>query len=158
VAYLVERQRSRRSCFAEMTPILRAVMGTATERLDTLEKRGYFAFGRELVGSASASSRASAPRTSGSSATRSWHPRDRESADPARGARHRGRGLAALRTPTPPSPSGIVGMVKATRDDNVQKGMAVMMELMRHVGRAAQAVAAQQRATRRGAAPRRSPR
>jgi TusE/DsrC/DsvC family sulfur relay protein len=36
-------------------------------------------------------------------------------------------------------------MVKATRDDNVQRGMAVMMEVMRHVGRAADALAAQKR-------------
>lgn len=38
-------------------------------------------------------------------------------------------------------------MVKASRDDSVQRGMAVMLELMRHVGRASQAVEAQQRAT-----------
>jgi tRNA 2-thiouridine synthesizing protein E len=44
-------------------------------------------------------------------------------------------------------PLGLVGMVKASRDDSVQRGMAVMLELMRHVGRASQAVEAQQRAT-----------
>ena len=49
VAYLVERQRKQEELFAEMTPILKEVMATATTRLDALEKKGYFAFGKELV-------------------------------------------------------------------------------------------------------------
>ncbi len=36
---------------------------------------------------------------------------------------------------------GLLGMVRATKDDDVQKGMAVMMDVMRHVGRAAVIVA-----------------
>lgn len=39
-------------------------------------------------------------------------------------------------------PKGIVGVVRSTSDDDVQKGMAVMLEVLRHVGRASQAFAA----------------
>ncbi|PMU95187.1 hypothetical protein C1X83_35890, partial [Pseudomonas sp. GP01-A4] len=39
LAYLVERQKKTEELFTEMTPILRDVMGTATERLDSLEKK-----------------------------------------------------------------------------------------------------------------------
>ena len=44
-----ERRKKTEEMIAELTPILREVMGTATERLDELDKKGYFAFGRELV-------------------------------------------------------------------------------------------------------------
>jgi dissimilatory sulfite reductase related protein len=38
-------------------------------------------------------------------------------------------------------PIGIVGMVRASRDAEVQKGLAVMLDLLRHVGRGAKAMA-----------------
>jgi uncharacterized protein YjgD (DUF1641 family) len=44
---------------------------------------------------------------------------------------------ACSATPTTTEPIGHLGMVRATRDVDVQKGMAVMMDVMRHVGRAA---------------------
>jgi tRNA 2-thiouridine synthesizing protein E len=40
-------------------------------------------------------------------------------------------------------PIGLLGMVRASRHGDVQKGMAVMMEVLRNVGRAAEAMAAQ---------------
>ena len=50
LAYLVRQQEKTAELIAEMTPILREVMGTATTKLDDLDKKGYFAFGKELVG------------------------------------------------------------------------------------------------------------
>mgnify|MGYP003558555834 CR=1 FL=1 len=47
---LTERQRKQDEFLSAMSPILKEVMATATTRLDDLEKKGYFAFGRELVG------------------------------------------------------------------------------------------------------------
>ena len=49
VAYLVERQRKQEELIADMMPIAKEVLATATTRLDELEKRGYFAFARETV-------------------------------------------------------------------------------------------------------------
>ena len=50
LGYLVERQKKTEELFAEMTPIAREVMGAATTKLGELDKKGYFAFGRELMG------------------------------------------------------------------------------------------------------------
>lgn len=141
MTYLVERQRKSEELFAEMTPVLREAMGLATERLDDLEKRGYFAFGSELFGLLDR-------------VVRGFTPEDvRELGDAIVSILETVRALTqpdvlaiageasqALENAGKAEPLGIVGMVRATRDDDVQKGMAVMMDLMRHVGRAAQLV------------------
>lgn len=142
VAYLVERQKKQEELFTEMGPILKEVLATATTRLDDLEKRGYFAFGRESL--------AVIERVV-----------EGYSADDVRAF---GDAIVSIldtvRTLTQPEvltvmseagkvledadkvePLGIVGMVRATSSDDVQKGMAVMMEVMRHVGRASHAFA-----------------
>lgn len=146
--WLIERQKKQEELLSEMTPILRAMMDTATERLDTLEKQGYFAFGREMI-------------RVGERIIEGFSPEDVQQLGEAIV-----RILQTVRALTQPEvlsiageasrvlqnahqaePLGLVGMVKATRDDNVQRGMAVMLELMRHVGRATQAVEAQRKAT-----------
>lgn len=141
MSFLVERQRKSEELFAEMTPVLREAMGVATERLDELEKRGYFAFGSELFGLLDR-------------VVRGFTPEDvRELGDAIVSILETVRALTqpdvlaiageashALENAGKAEPLGIVGMVRATRDDDVQKGMAVMMDLMRHVGRAAQLV------------------
>jgi tRNA 2-thiouridine synthesizing protein E len=139
---LTERQRKQDEFFSEMSPILKEVMATATTRLDALEKRGYFAFGRELVGV-------------GERIVEGFSPDD---------VRLLGDSVVAIletvRTLTQPEvlavageasevlqkadqvePIGILGMVRASRDEDVQKGMAVMMDVVRHVGRVAEIVA-----------------
>lgn len=142
VAYLVERQKKQEELISEMGPILKEVLATATTRLDHFEKRGYFAFGRESL--------AVIERVV-----------EGYSADDVRAF---GDAIVSIldtvRTLTQPEvlavmseagkvledadkvePLGIVGMVRATSSDDVQKGMAVMMEVMRHVGRASHAFA-----------------
>jgi TusE/DsrC/DsvC family sulfur relay protein len=147
LAYLVRQQEKTAELFAEMTPILREVMATATTKLDELEKKGYFAFGKELLGL-------------GERVVEGFGPEDvRKLGDATVGI------LQTVRAMTQPrileiageasevlaksdeaEPLGLLGMVRATRDDDVQKGMAVMMEIMRHVGRAARAVEDQRKA------------
>lgn len=142
VAYLAERQRKNEELFAEMMPIAKLVMATATTRLDAFEKQGYFAFGRELV-------------HVGERIAQGFSPNDvRELGDAIVSI------LETVRAVTRPEvlqiaaeastavqhvgetePLGLLGMVRATRDDDVQKGMAVLMDLMRHVGRAAALIA-----------------
>lgn len=148
VTWLVERQKKQEELLSEMTPILRAVMDTATERLDTLEKRGYFVFGRELVRVGERVVEGFSPeevRQLGDAIVRILQT-VKELTQPEVLA-IAGEASRVLQNAHTTEPLGLVGMVKASRDDSVQRGMAVMLELMRHVGRASQAVEAQQRAT-----------
>jgi TusE/DsrC/DsvC family sulfur relay protein len=146
MAYLVERQKKSEELFTEATPILRAVMATATTRLDDLEKRGYFAVAREFV-------------RVGERVVERYGAQDVQALGDAivdiletvRALTQpevlaiAGEATTAIHNVNTVEPLGILGMVKATRDDNVQRGMAVMMDVMRHVGRAADALAAQKR-------------
>lgn len=143
IAYLVEHQRKTDELFAEATPILREVMATATTKLDGLEKQGYFAFGRELV-------------RVGERIVEGFSPADvQKLGDAVVGILEAVRAMtqpelleiateasASLRKVDEVEPIGLIGMVRATRDDDVQRGMAVMMDVMRHVGRGAEAIAA----------------
>lgn len=147
LAYLVRQQEKTAELISEMTPILREVVGTATTKLDELDKKGYFAFGKELVGI-------------GERVVEGFQPDDvRKLGDAVVGI------LQTVRAMTQPrileiageasnvlakadeaAPLGLLGMVRATSDGDVQKGMAVMMEVMRHVGRAARAVQEERKA------------
>lgn len=148
VAYLVERQRKTEELFEEATPILKEVLGTTTRELDGLEKKGYFAFGRELV-------------RVGERIAEGFSPDDvRQLGGAVVGILETVRAMTqpevlkvasdaavVLQQAEKAQPIGLVGMVRATGDHDVQKGMSVMMEVMRHVGRAS-AVVAEQRALR----------
>ena len=143
LAYLTERQRQQEELISELTPIAKAALGTATERLDVLDKQGYFAFGKELVAVAK-------------KVVDGFSPADvHELGDAVVQI------LQAVRAMTQPSvlgiatdatsvmedaaavkPLGMFGMVRATRDDDVQKGMAIMIEVLRRIGHGANAIAA----------------
>lgn len=141
MAYLVERQKKSEEMWSELTPVMREVMGVATTRLDDLERRGYFAFGRELVALVD-------------HVVRGFGPEDvRELGDAIVSILQTVRALTqpevlaiaaqagqAIEGAGKTEPLGLVGMVRATRDEEVQQGMAVLMDLMRHVGRAASVV------------------
>jgi tRNA 2-thiouridine synthesizing protein E len=139
---LAQKGEATEELFSEMTPIAREMLGTATAKLDAMEKKGYFAFGRELLGVTER-------------VVEGFSPEDvRALADAAVSI------LGTVRTLTQPrvleianeasevleradeaAPIGILGMVRASRDEDVQKGMAVMMDVLRKVGRVAKAVA-----------------
>lgn len=147
LSYVVARQKKTEELFAEMAPILREVMGTATTKLGEMEQKGYFAFGKELLGVADRIATGFAPddvRQLGDAVVgilqtvrAVTQPRVLEIASDA---------SAVLEKADEAEPLGLLGMVRATRDDDVQKGMAVMMEVMRHVGRAARAVSDERKA------------
>lgn len=135
---LVERQRKTEEFLDEMSPILKAAVTSAATRLDGLEKKGYFAFGRELLGV-------------GERVVEGFSPDDvRQLGGAVVSILETVRALTqpeVLRVASDASevlqnaehaePVGIFGMVRATSDRDVQRGMAVMLDLMRHVGRAA---------------------
>lgn len=145
VAYLVERQRKQEELFAEMTPILREALGVATVRLDALEKQGWFAFGRELGAIAQ-------------KVVAHYGPDDvRQLGDATIAILDTVRALTqpavlhiaaeaggVLQKADSVEPVGMFGLMRASGDHDVQKGMAVMLELLRHVGRGAQALAQSQ--------------
>lgn len=141
VERLLERQRKQSELFETFTPIAREALSVATERLDTAEKKGYFAFAKELIGVTER-------------VVEGFSPQDvRLLGDAVVGILETVRAMtqpavlelanetsAVLQHPDRVEPIGIVGMVRATRDEHVQKGMALMMDVMRQVGRAAQIV------------------
>jgi len=156
VAYLVERQKKQEELFAEMTPILKEVMATATTRLDELEKKGYFAFGKEAL-------------AVGARVVESYSADDvRKLGDAIVGILDTVRAFTqpevlsiaeqagtVLQKADQAEPVGNLGVVRASRSDDVQKGMAVLLDVLRHVGRAAQVIADQRRSSEpRGERPR----
>lgn len=148
VAYLVARQKKQEELFEEMMPIAKEMLATATTRLDDLEKRGYFAFAREAVRVADR-------------VVEGTRPEDvRAFGDAVLGILDTLRALTqpdvlaiateagkALEDADRVAPLGIVGMVRATGHDDVQKGMAVLLDVLRHVGRVSKKMAEQHAAS-----------
>lgn len=146
LAYLVKRQRKQEELFAEMTPIAREVLNTATERFGELEKEGAIAFAKELL-------------VVTRKVVQHYGPEDvRQFGDAVVKILDTVRALTqpevlaiadqasvVLQNADQAEPIGIMGMVRASRNEDVQKGMAVMMEVLRHVGRGAKAMAEQRK-------------
>lgn len=141
LAFLVEKQRKQDEMLSELAPVLKQVMATATTRLDELEKKGYFAFGKEALGVAQRVVEAYSAedvRLLGNAVVgivdtlrALTQPEVLEIA---------GQASEVLMHADTAEPVGIFGMVRATRDDEVQRGMAVMLGLLKHVGRGARAI------------------
>lgn len=147
IAYLVARERKKEELLTEMTPIAREMMAVAATKLSALESDGYFAFGAELV-------------RLGERVVTGFSTEDvRRLADAIVGILETIRALTqpkvlaiatdasdALERANEAEPVGLFGAMRATSDDEVQKGMGVMLEVMRHVGRAASAIRAERAA------------
>lgn len=132
---IAERQRKTDELIEEMTPIARLALSSAITRFDEFEKKGYFALAREAAYVAQR-------------VVETYKPDDvRAFGDAIVGI------LDTVRTMTQPEvlsvlgeatevlahaddaePLGLVGMVRATRQEQVQKGMAVMLELLKKLG------------------------
>jgi len=145
VAAVDARQRKTEELFAEMTPVARAALGTAIERLDDLEKKGYFEFGKELLGV-------------GQRIVEGFSPDDvRQLGDAVVSI------LEAVRAMTQPEvlqiaadasaamldaddvkPMGLFGLARATRNDDVKKGLALVVEMLKRVGKGVNAMATSQ--------------
>lgn len=148
VAYLVERQKKSEELLAEMMPIAKEMLATAITRLDDLEKQGYFAFAREAVAVGQRVVSGTSPED-----VRAFGDAVMNIIDTVRAltqpevlavATEAGK---ALEGADRVEPLGIVGMVRATGNDDVQKGMAVLLDVLRHVGRATKKLAENQAAS-----------
>jgi tRNA 2-thiouridine synthesizing protein E len=139
VAELVEANRRRDELFDEMTPILREVLSVASSRLEALEKKGYFEFGKGLGDIIDRVVEGFTPE------------------DVAALAQSAVAILETVRAITQPqmlklasdlsdaaghvdrmAPVGVIGMVKASQDVDAQRGMAVMLEVLRRLGHGAE--------------------
>ena len=142
VGYLVERQRWQADLVDEMMPILRLALNVSADHLHGMDQKGYFTFGREalqvverIVESYSEDDvRALGAHIVGIMDTvkNITQPAILQVANEA---------TEVLQHADDVEPLGMMGMMRATRDDDTQKGMAIVFEVLRQIGRTASASA-----------------
>ncbi len=152
VGYLVERQRWQADLVDEMMPILRLAMNVSADHLHGMDQKGYFAFGREalqvverIVESYSEDDvRALGTHIVGIMDTvkNITQPAILQVANEATEVLHHADDV---------EPIGVMGMMRASRDDDTQKGMAIVFEVLRQIGRTATSTEAPQSRARVGA-------
>ena len=142
VGFLVERQQKREELYDELSPVLREVMAVATGKLDEVEKRGWL---KSIAALSEVATRVLDHYTADDvqalgGAIVSILDTLKALTQPEVLA-IMGEAGEVLQHTDEATPVGLFGVVRATRHADVQKGMAVLLEVLRHVGRAAQAVA-----------------
>jgi TusE/DsrC/DsvC family sulfur relay protein len=154
LAAMMERQRQQDELFDELRPLMSVMMREATRRLDAFEKRGHVEFVKELV-------------KVGDRVLESYTADDvRQFGDAVIGILDTVRAMTQpevlavmgdaaelVAEPEKAEALGLVGMVRATSNSDVQRGMGVMMELLKKVGQGA-AAAKRARQPRPRSAPR----
>jgi tRNA 2-thiouridine synthesizing protein E len=140
LAAMMERQRKQDELFDELRPMMSVMMREATRRLDAFEKRGHVEFVKELV-------------KVGDRVLESYTADDvRQFGDAVIGILDTVRAMTQpevlavmgdaaelVAEPEKAEALGLVGMVRATGNSDVQRGMGVMMELLKKVGQGAAA-------------------
>lgn len=138
VEELAGLQRRLADGYAEAMPILKDVMAYGADTLDGYEKRGYFTAGRaalDVVDRVVTAYDADELRRFGDSIVAIL--------DTVRALTQpevlaiASEASAALQHADDTKPVGLGGMMRASRDEDVQRGMAVLLDVLRHVGRAA---------------------
>lgn len=147
VHVLTERARVQEELIDEMMPILRLVMQVGSEKLEALEQRGYFAFGRAALEVADRVVTGFTPDDVAqlgenvvrilSTVKRMTQPAVLAIADEATEALEESKGA---------EPLSWRGMIRASRDEDVQRGVAAAVAVLKRVGR----MAAEAREVRRG--------
>lgn len=147
VAFLAERQRRQAELIEELTPVMKQAMAVATTNLAELERKGYFRFGRAALNVADRVVGEYGEEDLDAFARNVVNILDtvRELTQPEVLAVVREATEVVERRDTM-EPLGVIGMVRAAGDTEVQRGMAVLMELLRHLGRAADRMAARKAA------------
>lgn len=137
------RQRAVDELFEEMTPIAREMIATAIGRLDEFERQGHLAFVAELGQLARRVAEGFTPadvRQLGDSIV--------DILDVVRALtrpevlRLAGDAARAMRDADKARPMGALRALRATRDDDVQKGLGVLIDVLRHVGHGVNAATA----------------
>lgn len=138
----LELQRRRQDQVAELvdefSPILKEMMGVGTAKLAVLEQRGYMGFARQMG------------RMMDKVVT-SFDEKDLELLgdnvvtilETVRGITQPevlqivNEAMGAIQDAESAKPQGLFGMLKKTRDDDTKKGLAVVLQMLKYVGRAA---------------------
>lgn len=136
VGYIAKKQKERDELFEEMQPILKEVMSFATDKLQSADERGYFTFAKEsgrVFDRIVESYGEDDVRALGDNIVRIMdtvrsmtQPHMLAIANDATEAIDKADEL---------EPTGVFGMVRASRDEDVQRGMAVFLAVLRAVGR-----------------------
>lgn len=116
--YVVERQRYVEELVRDMTPVAREALSAMAGRLAEWEDRGWMALGAELLGLAERAADAFRPEDA------------RELSDTVV------RVLETVRDAERMDPVGPLGVIGASREEDVQRGLAVALEVLRQLGRA----------------------
>jgi tRNA 2-thiouridine synthesizing protein E len=141
---LLERADTRQGkigeAWEEFAPIAKDVMGVAIERLDGLEKAGWFGAARagaytleRVIGGFSEAEL----RAFGDAVVDILRTVQGLTRPEVLAVAHEAGALLAH--PENVRPLGAVGLLRAGTDEEVQRGMALMLELLKHVGRVAHA-------------------
>ncbi|MEW5848267.1 MAG: TusE/DsrC/DsvC family sulfur relay protein [Myxococcota bacterium] len=135
---VLEHQRARDELMEELTPILKEVLQVGTEKLAVLEQRGYFAFGRaglDVVDRVVTGFTPEDVTALGENVVRilqtvrgMTQPAVLAIADEATRAVEDAQGG---------EPMSWRGLLHASRDEDVQRGLATMVAVLRRVGQAA---------------------
>ncbi len=135
--YVVERQRYAEELVRSMTPVAREGVNAMAEHLAGWEERGWFAMGHEFVGIFDRLAAAYGPEDV---AELSEHVvqlvdtvRNLTQADVLDLAND---ATDVIHDADKVEPVGAFGLAKATRDPEVQRGLAVAIEVLRQIGRA----------------------
>jgi tRNA 2-thiouridine synthesizing protein E len=116
-------------------PLAKELMKNVTGKLSALEKKGYFAFGRELAGVAERIVEHYSPED-----VRKFGEAVSSILDTVRAVTQpevlaiASHATSAVQQAATTEPIGLLGVVRATRSDDVGRGLAVLMEVLRRVG------------------------
>ena len=135
--YIVERQRFVEDLIDEMMPVGREALATVAEKLQGLEDRGVFEFGTALLGAADRVVSAYSPEDVRllsanlvgilDTVRNVTQPDILALANEATNLVHNGEDVA---------PVGLFGAMRATRDDDVRRGMAIALAILQKLGQA----------------------
>lgn len=158
LALLLERQHRQQELVEELGPISREMMGVMTQRLADLEQRGYFEFGSGVLGvldKVVTSYNGEELEELGESVVGILD--TVKSLTQPEILRMAHEASAALREADDEAPMGPYGVFKAASNDkDVRRGMAVMVSLLRHLGKGAKTMSNKDRLKAVG--PKRPPR
>lgn len=149
VAFLVEKQKKQEELIDEMVmPVAKEALKSLTGTFADAEKKGYFAFGQELlkIGQRIVETYSVEDvRALGDSVTTIL--------DTVKAVTQpdvlslASEATEVLHEADKTEPIGLMGVMRATRNDDVGRGLAVMVEVLRKVGKGAAAAAKQPKVT-----------
>lgn len=144
VESLAERAARQQELIDEMSPIVKEVMRVGVDRFAELEQRGYFAFGRESLAVLDRVVSSYGPEDVsqlGDNIVRILDTVKRVTQpDVLAVAQDATMALSAV---DEVEPKGVLGMLRETRDDDIRRGVAILLEVLRYVGRGTARIAAE---------------